>query len=66
MKRIVGIAIAVFYGLLSGLAFTTASGNWFQGNADLGLWWSVIAALLGIAGLGAFFGTLAHTRVAED
>jgi hypothetical protein len=66
MKRLIGIAIAVFYGLLSGLAFTNATGNWFQGNSDLGFWWGVIATFLGIAGLGAFFGTLSHTRQVED
>jgi len=66
MKRIIGIAIAVFYGVLSALAFTNSTGNWFQGNSDLGLWWGVIAVLLGIAGMGALFGTLIHTRRAED
>jgi hypothetical protein len=66
MKRIIGISIAVFYGVLSTLAFTSSTGNWFQGNSDLGFWWAVIATLLGIAGLGAFFGTLIHTRKAED
>ena len=66
MKRIIGITIAVFYGVLSALAFTKSTGNWLQGNSDLGLWWAVIASLLGIAGLGALFGTLIHTRGAED
>jgi hypothetical protein len=66
MKRIIGILIGAFYGVLSGLAFMTSSQNWGLGNSDLGLWWAVIGTLLGIAGLGALFGTIAHTRLAED
>lgn len=66
MKRIIGIAIGGFYALLSGLAFMTSTQNWSMGNSDLGLWWAVIGTLLGIAGLGAFFGTLFHTRPVED
>ena len=66
MKRIIGILIGFFYAFLSGLAFTSSTRNWFVGNADLGLWWGVIGTLLGIAGLGAFFGTFFHTRPEED
>ena len=66
MKRIIGIAIGALYAVLAGLAFTSSNGNWSAGNSDLGLWWAVIGTLLGIAGLGAFFGTLFHTRPAED
>ena len=65
MKRIVGILIGVFYAVLSGLAFTTSTGNWSLGNSDLGIWWSVIGTLLGIASLGAILGTWFHTRPAE-
>jgi hypothetical protein len=66
MKRIIGIVIGVFYAVLSGLAFTSSTGNWSAGNSDLGLWWAVIGTLLGVAGLGAFLGTWFHTRLAED
>ena len=66
MKRIVGIAIGVLYGVLAGLAFTNSTGNWSAGNLDLGLWWSVIGTLLGVAGVGALLGTWFHTRPAED
>jgi hypothetical protein len=66
MNRIIGIAIGVFYGFLAGLAFLTSSSGWAAGHGDLGLWWSVIGTLLGIAGLGAFIGTWIHTRPAED
>jgi hypothetical protein len=66
MKRIVGMSIGVVYAVLTGLAFTTSTQNWSMGNADLGLWWGVVGTLLGIAGLGVFFGTLFHTRPVED
>jgi hypothetical protein len=66
MKRIIGILIGGFYGVLSGLAFTSSIGNGSLGNADLGLWWAVVGTLLGIAGLGALFGTLIHARSTEE
>jgi hypothetical protein len=66
MKRIIGILIGVFYGVLCGLAFTSSSGNWAAGNSDLGLWWAVIGTLLGVACLGALLGTWFHTRPADD
>jgi len=66
MKRLIGIGIGVVYAVLSGLAFTSATRNWFVGNSDLGFWWAVIGTLLGIAGLGALLGTWFHTRAAED
>lgn len=66
MKRFIGIVIAAFYAVLSGLAYSTSGGNWSAGNSDLGLWWAVIGTLLGIAGLGALIGSWLHTRPAED
>ena len=66
MKRIIGIIIGVFYAVLSGLAFTSSTRNWFAGNSDLGLWWAVIGTLLGVAGLGAFLGSWLHTCPQED
>ena len=66
MKRILGIAVSVFYGILAALAFTSSARNWSLENSDLGLWWAVIGTLLGIASLGAFFGTMFHTRSAVD
>lgn len=66
MKRMIGIGIGVVYAALSALALTSSSRNWSVGNSDLGLWWAVIGVLLGIAGLGAFFGTWFHTRPEED
>ena len=66
MKRIIGMAIGVFYAAVAALAYNSSIQNWSVGNEDLGLWWAVIGTLLGIACLGAFFGTLFHTRTAED
>lgn len=66
MNRILGIAICVIYAALAALAFTSSARNWSLENSDLGLWWAVIGTLLGIASLGAFFGTMFHTRPAED
>jgi hypothetical protein len=66
MNRIIGFVIGGFYATLSGLAYLTSSQNASLGNSDLGLWWAVIGTLLGIAGLGALFGTWFHTRPVED
>jgi hypothetical protein len=66
MKRIIGMAISVFYAALAALAYNSSIQNWSMGNGDLGFWWAVIGTLLGIACLGAFLGTLFHTRTVED
>jgi len=66
MKLIIGIIITVLYAVLSGLAFTASNGGWAEGHSDLGFWWAVIGTLLGIAGLGALFGTWSHTRPSEE
>jgi hypothetical protein len=66
MKLIIGIIIAVLYAVLSGLAFTASKGGWSLGQPDLGFWWAVIGTLLGVAGLGALFGTWFHTRPSEE
>ena len=44
------------------LAFRNSSAGWDAGHSDLGFWWTVIAGLLSIAGLGALIGTWIHTR----
>ena len=66
MKLIIGIVIAALYALLAGLAFTASTGGWAEGHGDLGFWWAVIGALLGIAALGALLGTWLHTRPTEE
>ena len=61
MKRVIGIAIGIT--LLGITAFTQnyAIANWRAGHADIGVWFTVIAGLLAIAGLGAIIGTWLHT-----
>jgi hypothetical protein len=66
MKFMIGIVLGVFYATLVTLAFLQSSGAWAAGNADLGFWWAVIAAILAIAGSGAVIGTWVHTRPSED
>ena len=66
MKFIVGVVIGVAYAVLVTLAMEQSSGGWQAGNADLGFWWAVIGALLGIAGLGAVIGSWLHTRPSGD
>lgn len=62
MKRIVGMGIGVVYLGIAFLAFQHGSAGWDAGHADIGFWWTVIAALLAIAGLGALVGTWIHTQ----
>jgi len=66
MKFIVGIVLGVFYAVLVALALGQSSGGWQAGHSDLGFWWAVIGALLGVAGSGAVVGTWLHTRPSED
>jgi len=61
----VGVLIGVFYFVLTGLAAGRATGGWLGGHSDLAFWWGVIAAFLGIAGLGCVVGTWIHTRPRE-
>jgi hypothetical protein len=56
----------VAYAVLVTLALEQSTRGWQAGNADLGFWWAVIGALLGIAGLGAVIGSWLHTRPAGD
>lgn len=65
MKRIIGFVIGVLWLGLAYLALRRALGGWEQGWNDVGLWWAIIAALLGIAALGALIGTWLHTRPGE-
>jgi len=43
-------------------AFRVTSAGWADGHSDLGFWWTIIAVLLAIAGLGALIGTWIHTQ----
>lgn len=61
MKRAAGILVGLVWLAMAGGAFRTASLGSAGGHPDLGLWWSVIGALLAIAGLSAIVGTWIHT-----
>ena len=61
MTRVFGILIGI--GIL-GLAFVTLMDSlegWSAGHADIGFWWAVITAFLGLGGLSAIVGTYLHT-----
>ena len=65
MKRILGMGVGVVYLGIAFGAYRNAGAGWASGYPDLGFWWTVIATLLGIAGLGALIGTWIHTRSTE-
>ena len=62
MKSIPGFAVGLLLLVLAFGAFRTASAGWSGGHTDVGFWWTVIASLLSIAGLGALVGTSIHSR----
>ena len=62
MGRIFGFAIGIIWLGLAFGAFVSASNGWAMGQQDWGFWWSVVGALLGIAGTGALVGTYVNTR----
>lgn len=66
MKRAAGILVGLVWLIMAGGAFRTASLGSAGGHPDLGLWWSVIGALLAIAGLSAIVGTWIHTGSGGD
>ncbi len=61
MKRVIGIAIGIAYLGIAAFTLSYSTGNWRAGHADIGVWFTVIAAFLAIAGLGAIIGTWLHT-----
>lgn len=60
MKKHAGLVIGVLYLIIAMGAFKTGMAGWQAGHGDLGFWWTVIACLLTIAGLGALVGTWLH------
>ena len=62
MGRIFGFAIGIIWLGLAFLAFRSASNGWANGMPDWGFWWSVVASLLSIAGIGALVGTYITAR----
>jgi hypothetical protein len=65
MKRIIGMGIGVLYLGIAFGALQRANGGWDTGYSDVGFWWTVIAAILTIAALGALIGTWIHTQPRE-
>lgn len=61
MSRIFGFLIGAAWLVMTFIAFRRSMAGWQAGNTDIGFWWTVIAALLGIAAVGAFVGTWIHT-----
>ena len=62
MKKALGFFAGLVLLALAAGAARTASLGWGGGHTDVGFWWTVIAGLLTIAGLGALVGTVIHTR----
>ncbi len=62
MKRIFGMGVGALYLVIAFAAFSRARAGWAEGHGDIGFWWTVIAAFLTIAGLGALIGTWIHTQ----
>ncbi|MCH7562887.1 MAG: hypothetical protein IH968_03585 [Gemmatimonadetes bacterium] len=61
MKRVIGIAIGIAYLGIAAFTLSYSTGSWRAGHADIGVWFTVIAGFLAIAGLGAIIGTWLHT-----
>ena len=61
MKRVIGIAIGIAYLGIAAFTLSYSTSSWRAGHADIGVWFTVIAAFLVIAGLGAIIGTWLHT-----
>lgn len=56
------MGVGILYLAIAFGAYGRASAGWEAGHADLGVWWTVVAALLTIAALGALIGTWIHTQ----
>lgn len=57
-----GMGVGVAWLGMAFAAYRSASAGWDAGHSDLGVWWTVIAGFLAIAGLSAMIGTWIHTR----
>ncbi|MEQ8328924.1 MAG: hypothetical protein RJQ04_08080 [Longimicrobiales bacterium] len=60
MKKYAGLLIGSVYVLLAFGALRQGLDGWAADHMDLAVWWSVIGALLLIAGTGALLGTWIH------
>lgn len=65
MKRTIGVVIGLILLVIAGTALHRALDGWAAGFPDVGFWWTVIAALLAAAALGAIIGTVIHTRPSD-
>ncbi len=66
MKRILGMGVGVLYLGLAFGALSKAGAGWDTGYNDLGFWWTVVAAILAIAAVGALAGTWIHTQPSQN
>ncbi|MDP2958617.1 MAG: hypothetical protein Q8N53_19485 [Longimicrobiales bacterium] len=60
MKRTIGLFVGVILILFAFGAYKTGMVGWAAGQADLGVWWTVVGIFLTLAGLGALLGTWIH------
>ncbi len=61
MNRIFGYTIGLLWLYLAFGAFQRGQAGGEMGYTDMVVWWTIIAGLLTIAGLGALIGTTIHT-----
>ncbi len=62
MNRFFGYFIGVVWLGMAFGAFQTGAQGRALGQADVSLWWTIIAGILTIAALGAIVGTTIHSR----
>ncbi|MDT8369274.1 MAG: hypothetical protein RQ745_08710 [Longimicrobiales bacterium] len=61
MNRLFGYLVGVLWLGLAFGAFQRGRAGGAEGFSDMVVWWTIIAAFLAIAGLGALIGTTLHT-----
>jgi hypothetical protein len=66
VERAFGMGVGLAWLGMAAAAYRSASLGWAAGHSDLGFWWTVIAALMAIAGLGAMIGTFIHTQPRDE
>lgn len=66
MNRIFGYFIGVVWLVLAYGAFQRGAAGRALDQADVSLWWTIIAGLLTIAALGALIGTTIHSRADQS
>jgi hypothetical protein len=66
MRKHAGLVIGVLYLIIAMGAFKSGMAGWEGGHDDLGFWWTVIACLLTLAGVGALLGTWIHAWARPD